>query len=353
MDFEYDSIKNMDQHVIDFITMIQNKEKQIIPEPSEFVISTQSAMCNFHNVNNINLSKIVVEIGSAIVKNLIIDNNQDYLIKGMVVDNLLLRFDDSYLKKYKYPLVSYGNKIIENYDTEEEQNKLLEYIKSLESNSLKKHGRQKEKKDNENFYNSCSIIAKGNNDLKSVNIKLFNNGKITLTGSKEEFDGLYASKIVLRELIKYPEIFEDNEEKNVETFDVVNFKTTMINSDFSTFFKIDLLKLLMILNSETLQLFTKFNPEKYRGLIIGFYWNTDKPIQNGLCKCTVKCNGKGCGTGNGKCKKVTISIFKSGRIIITGAQKTKQIEDAYSLINQILKDNYTEVVKLSILDFID
>ena len=346
------SIDKIDQNVIDFINMINNKEMQKIPEPSNFIISTQSAMCNIQNVNNINLSKIVVEIGSTIVNNVIIQGNRNYLIRGIVVDNLIIRFDESYLRKYKNPYIQYGNKVMD-YENINECQELLEYIKSLENNSLKKHGRQKAKKDNENFYNSCSIIVKGGLNLKCVNIKLFNNGKITLTGAKEEFDGYHATNVLLEELKKYPEIFKDNEEQNFEKFKVDNYKITMINSDFSTYFKIDLLKLLHILNSNTKQLFTKFNPEKYRGLIIGYYWNTEKPKQDGLCECTMKCNGKGCGTGNGKCKKITISIFKSGRIIITGGQKVKQIEDAYSVINEILRMNYTEIVKLSILDFID
>ena len=36
------------------------------------------------------------------------------------------------------------------------------------------------------------------------------------------------------------------------------------------------LKLLDILNKNEKDLFTKFNPEKYRGLIIGYYWNNNK-----------------------------------------------------------------------------
>jgi TATA-box binding protein (TBP) (component of TFIID and TFIIIB) len=127
----------------------------------------------------------------------------------------------------------------------------------------------------------------------------------------------------------------------------------MINSDFDTNFKIDLLKLLNILNTNEKELFTKFNPEKYRGLIIGYYWNTEKELQDGKCLCKSKCNGKGNGTGDGQCKKITISIFKSGSIIITGGRLIKQIEDAYKLINNILKENYFDIIKLSILDYID
>jgi hypothetical protein len=127
----------------------------------------------------------------------------------------------------------------------------------------------------------------------------------------------------------------------------------MINSDFNTNFKIDLLKLLSILNNNEKDLFTKFNPEKYRGLIIGYYWNLNKQNQDGKCLCKSKCNGKGNGNGDGECKKITISVFKSGSVIITGGRLVKQIEDAYSTINDIFKENYHEINKLSILDFID
>ena len=127
----------------------------------------------------------------------------------------------------------------------------------------------------------------------------------------------------------------------------------MINSDFDTNFKIDLLKLLTLLNTNEKELFTKFNPEKYRGLIVGFYWNTDRQHQDGKCRCKVKCNGKGVGFGNGGCKKITISIFKSGSIIITGGRLVQQIDDAYNKINSILRDNYCDIVKMSILDYMD
>jgi TATA-box binding protein (TBP) (component of TFIID and TFIIIB) len=152
---------------------------------------------------------------------------------------------------------------------------------------------------------------------------------------------------------KEKSIFIDMDEENINKLQIVNYKITMINSDFDTNFKIDLLKLLNILNTKEKELFTKFNPEKYRGLIIGYYWNSDKKIQDGKCLCKNKCNGKGSGIGDGECKKITISIFKSGSIIITGGRLIKQIEDAYKSINNILKQNYHDIMKLSILDFID
>lgn len=343
----------MDLKIINFIKMINNKESESIPEPDYFTISTQSAMCNIDNVNNIDLSKTVVMIARNIINNIILKKNEEYLIRGIVLENLILRFDESYLKKYKKPFIKYMNRVIDPND-EDQVKLILDDIQTLENNSLKKHGRQKKKKDNEHFYNSCSIIVKASLDIKCVNIKLFNNGKITLTGSKEESDGYYSTCILLEEMKKNKGIFIDIEnEEEINKLNIVNYKITMINSDFNTNFRIDLLKLLNILNTSYKELFTKFNPEKYRGLIIGFYWNTDKLIQDGKCNCTIKCNGKGSGTGNGLCKKITISIFKSGSVIITGGRLTTQIDSAYQLINNIFKKYYYDIVKLSILDFID
>jgi TATA-box binding protein (TBP) (component of TFIID and TFIIIB) len=344
--------EDMDLKIINFIKMINNKGGQKIPEPTKFTISTQSAMCNINNVGDIDLSKIVVYISKNIILNIILKKDVNYLIRGIVVDNLIIRFDESYLKKYKKPYIKYLGNVID-FDDNIKCLEMLESIQSLENNSLKKHGRQKNKT-NENFYNSCSIITKGALDIKCVNIKLFNNGKITLTGSKNEMDGYHACCVLLKELKNDKNIFTYmKEEKDINDLQINNYKITMINSDFNTNFKIDLLKLLDILNSNDKNIFTKFNPEKYRGLIIGYYWNSEKEIQDGKCLCVKKCKGKGNGTGDGQCKKITISIFKSGSIIITGGRLVKQIDAAYSSINSILKENYFDIIKLSILDYID
>lgn len=349
---KYENYETMDLKILNFIKMINNKENNKIPEPKYFTISTQSAMCRIKNIEMLDLSKIVVFIAKNIITNVILKKDPSYLVRGIVVDNLILRFDESYLKKYKKPYIKYMNTIIDP-NNREDCILMLNNIQLLENNSLKKHGRQKKKKDNEHFYNSCSIIVKGSLTTKCVNIKLFNNGQITLTGSKEELDGFYSASVLLHEMKKEKDIFVNMEESEIEKTEIVNYKITMINSDFDTNFKIDLLKLLNILNTKEKELFIKFNPEKYRGLIIGYYWNTEKELQDGKCLCKSKCNGKGCGTGDGQCKKITISIFKSGSIIITGGRLVKQIEDAYKLINSILKDNYLDIIKLSILDYID
>ena len=365
----------MDYKIINFIKMINNKENTVKPEPKYFTISTQSAMCKINGLYNIDLAKVVVYIAKNIIRNIALKENLNYLIKGIVVDNIIIRYDEVYLKKSKRPFIKYMGNIIDIYNEEECRN-VLDNIQILENNSLKKHGRQKIKKENEYFYNSCSIIVKASNEIKPVNIKLFNNGKITLTGSKNETDGYYSCCVLLNEMKKHIDNFPDlkleeinetdesdkineiiNNNKNKETIfknlKIIDYEITMINSDYNCNFKIDLIKLLDILNKNEKDLFTKFNPEKYRGLIIGYYWNTNKKIQDGKCLCPVKCNGKIDKKEIGKCKKITIAIFKSGSIIITGGKLVKQVEDAYKSINELFDKYYHDIIKLSILDFID
>jgi len=345
----------IDDELQNFIDFVKNKENEKIPEPSPYVISTQSAWCQINGINNINLSKVVMLIAKNIMDNFIFHKNNDYFIQGLVVENLILRFDDIYLKKFKRTHIKFFGNVI---DASNFEDCLLMFnnIHLIETNSLKKQGRQKNKKENENFYNSCSIIVKGEKERKCVNVKLFNNGQITLTGAKHEKDGLLACEYLLNELKSFENVFDDVENDVIKNSCISNFKITMINSDFNTNFKIDLLKLLDILNSMEKDRFIKFNPAVYRGLMIGFFWNENKKNQDGCCNCPVKCTGKKKKV-KGKevvcCKKITISIFKSGSVIITGGYLKEQIDDAYRFINNLFKEHYHNIIKLSILDFID
>ncbi len=369
----FDNLDDLDAKILEFMKVSQKKTIEEMPIPSYFVVSTQSAMCCINGAKNLDLSKIVGMLFNNMISSFVEKKNLSYPVQGLVVDNLAVHFDEGYLKKNKRPLIKYMGEVIP-FDDVNECYRLLESLRSLKNDSLKKQGRNSKAatnvetknnsttnvpvkepfviKENENFYNSCSIIIKPSREIKCINVKLFNNGKITLTGSKKENDGLEACKVLLNELKKDPSIFINTTEEELQKVEIDNYKITMINSDFNTHFKIDLIQLLNILNDEK-NLFIKFNPEKYRGLIVGFYWNTNKEAQDGRCFCTTKCNGKGCGTGNGNCKKITISIFKSGSVIITGGQLIKQIEDAYHFINGVFKNHYANIIKLSILDLIE
>ena len=52
------------------------------------------------------------------------------------------------------------------------------------------------------------------------------------------------------------------------------------------------------------------------GVNIKYYFN--QSTNHGICQCSQMCSGKGCGLGDGQCKRITILIFMSGEVIITG-----------------------------------
>jgi len=84
----------------------------------------------------------------------------------------------------------------------------------------------------------------------------------------------------------------------------------------------------------------------YPGVNIKFYYNKSNALLNeggelyytGVCDCSTVCDGKS--NGVVKCKKITIAVFKSGKIIITGAQTYEQLNIVYKFIKKILLDNY-------------
>lgn len=135
--------------------------------------------------------------------------------------------------------------------------------------------------------------------------------------------------------------FVEQTEKEIK-FGKINIH--LINSDYTTGFKIkrDILHSLLV---NDYNVYSTYEPCIYPGVNTKYYWNTSN-TNDGVCNCANKCNGKGTGNGDGKCKKVTISIFQSGAIIITGATNYVQLEDAYNFINNILDEHFKDLERI-------
>lgn len=312
---------------LEIMNFLKKKKHMPMPKPSKLRISTRSATSNISSP--INLNKLAIILAQNIKNNILKKENVNYLIKGICMKNLVLNTIEKKKKK--------NNVTINNLDV---------VLASL-INYSRLH-----------FYNQCSIIVKPDLNRRPVNIKLFSNGAISLTGCKEDNDGIDAIEVLLKELKNYPEVFVN---ENKEAIRITKYKITMINSDYQLNFKIDRKKLYNILKATNL--LVMYEPETYPGVKIYYYWNTSNKDNNGICVCKdikrlrngktnyKKCNGKGNGYGNTECKKVTIAVFQSGSVIITGARSELQIKHAYERINSIIKNNYKNIVKNSIEDF--
>ena len=104
---------------------------------------------------------------------------------------------------------------------------------------------------------------------------------------------------------------------NVQLIDV---NVEMINSDFETGFHIDQVKLTEILRRPPHNLFVKFDPLNYPGVNIKY-----------LCNAT------------GEAKEISILVFRTGPVIITGGTCDAHLNDSYNFINGVFRKHYSEL----------
>jgi TATA-box binding protein (TBP) (component of TFIID and TFIIIB) len=202
----------------------------------------------------------------------------------------------------------------------------------------KKTKAKKKKKVRRVFYNQASfkILSKYKKNGNPVDVKLFKNGSITLTGC----DGLETCVDILNtlceELKKVRAIldpitnnkiilkpFVDNPNKlNLE--DISSLKIRMINTNFRIGFEIDRDQLYQVLLDENIECI--YEPCVHACVNIKYYHN---------------------GT-----EKVSIFVFASGSIIITGGKNKDQVVAAFNFITNKLFDNYKEIIKTNLDDIL-
>ena len=244
-----------------------------------------------------------------------------------------------------------------------------------------------------------------------VHLKLFRNGKLQLCGLRNENDGILSIKILVKRLNEivqnqhktvlelrkqfnnnitkklidklyeknlyiidydnYKDIVSKNNKYNIFTIEglrnnniqkrvinkvmnnniisITKYNITLINSDFYIGFKLNRTNVYNYILNECGML-CDYDPCIYQGVLIKFYWNNTKTVQDGKCLCNSPCNGKGSGNGNGQCRKITVSVFQSGNIIITGKACRSEIYYIYNYIVELLHKNVDELKQMVFTD---
>lgn len=197
--------------------------------------------------------------------------------------------------------------------------------------SIKLTKKKRKKKKKKTFYNQVTIHVIHNE--KIMNVKVFNNGRVQITGLKKEDQSIE----VMEKLLNY---FKDLNLLKEDT-EMIDNKIVLINSDFDMGYEINRDQLhRKIVESN---IYSSYEPCIYPGVNIKFFINQNN-YEDGICNCYNICNGKGCGCGDGDCKKVTIAVFKSGKVIITGGQNRDQIERSYNFITTFINSNKDKYV---------
>ena len=192
------------------------------------------------------------------------------------------------------------------------------------------------------FFNQSTIVVRRKimeekeDTWKEVNIKLFANGGIQMTGVTSE-DFAHNAIYWLHNLIKTMPESPFDQPVNIHRFSV-----QLINTDYSLnkFINQDALHKILI---NEYNLFSMLEKTIYQGVNTKFFYNTNNHF-SGICECEKICKGQGTGNGDGQCKRITMSIFRTGKIIITGARKIDQIETAYQFLNRIFDRHHSTVL---------
>lgn len=201
------------------------------------------------------------------------------------------------------------------------------------------------------FYNCFVLIVRmkneKDNDFKEHHVKIFNTGKIGITGVRTE-EGFY---VLLKKVIEIIQPFIETKLEYIES----SSETILINSNFNTGFFInrealyDILKLKY--NIEAI-----YDPCSYPGIQCKFYYNANKTQQNG-CQNAINAsaiNASDCVDINTIIKesnldlstlniKVSFMVFRTGSILIVGKCDENILLIIYEFLKRILHNEYANI----------
>jgi TATA-box binding protein (TBP) (component of TFIID and TFIIIB) len=192
------------------------------------------------------------------------------------------------------------------------------------------------------FFNQSTIVIRKRRgegeDFKEVNVKLFANGGFQMTGvTNEEF----SRDVILWMIERLNALPTAITEKPLA---LVKFAVQLLNSDYKMSALVKRAELHKIL-CERYRLSSTLETTIYQGVNTKYYYNEAAPATRGICECPKFCSGQGDGTAVGSCKRITIAIFQTGSIIITGARTRRQLDEAYDFINGVIRVHAKEVSK--------
>ena len=165
----------------------------------------------------------------------------------------------------------------------------------------------------------------------------------------ELIDILLLNKQFIKDYTIYPK-YNIN---NIERFDIKDSKirASMINSSYSIEYELNNNVNSLIIDRQQLFKYLKSTPincyydnTQHQGVKINFMYNNKR---DGICNCKERCILKK--NKDRHCKKITILIFQSGKIVITGSNHINQNQLCYDYLNNIISNNYNKFLQTEIM----
>lgn len=210
----------------------------------------------------------------------------------------------------------------------------------------RKVGRVVARKKNGSFDNQSTAIYMTASTY--LNVKVFKNGKVQITGIKDPDQGYRAIDGLIEELRRIHSDVADDIIADASAMCNVNYRLCMVNSDF--LLGVEIRRNVLCEEFAAAGFDVTFEPCIYPGVKIGYYYNDAPGYEaRGKCKCSAQCVGRGRGNGDCDCRKVTIAAFQSGCVIITGAQAVQQVHDARAFVVDLVGKILQRVAKPVVL----
>lgn len=329
LDSEWENFMNTNFDIDKLIE--ENIDKKIntinIPKSSDIYISTKTKIAYLNQPIDIN--KLFWEI--PILDYYKTDNG---VIKKQMKITTFSKEDTDYVEERLKSIPNFKQNLISYYKNEKTKSEIkYKHIQKISIGTCKKDIITYRSKEKGAFYNCFAIIMrlKINELFKEIHIKIFNTGKLEIPGIQD--DSLLNSALSF--LVKYLQPFVNTNLKFVPS----SIETVLINSNFNCGFYINRQELFKKLKFDY-SLITMYDPCSYPGIQTKFYYNKNKEVQDGICKCSTQCSKKGTGKGNGECREISFMIFRTGSVLIVGHCDENVLIIIYDFIKNILLKEY-------------
>lgn len=206
----------------------------------------------------------------------------------------------------------------------------------------------RDEKKEKSFFNQATLVVRrevSDKYWKEINVKIFQNGGVQMTGIRSE-------KMAVDTIVWLIHFIQTNIPDIIGKGDihVHKFQVQLINSDFSIGAPIRRESLHAVLK-DSYHLASLYESTIYQGVKTKYFYNDTKPEGSlpGICACPTRCKGNGNGSGIGQCKKVTISPFQTGQVIIQASglpsSSMKHIEEAAAFIQSVFITHCDKVIR--------
>jgi TATA-box binding protein (TBP) (component of TFIID and TFIIIB) len=191
---------------------------------------------------------------------------------------------------------------------------------------------KKTKTNSKRFYNQTTIEIDPGSGSKPINVKLFRNGSLQMTGVKNVDDFVAIMGKLFYEFRRVKSVVLDGSIRpkpfvtNLANLRVFNIKVDLINTNFRANCEFDRIKLHRRLLAEDIR--STYQPCMHSAVNIKYYYSEGELDDDGE---TVK-------------KKVSIFVFESGAFIITGGGCIDHIQATYQFIVDKVNEYGHEIV---------